>query len=121
MLRFKIGLLLQKYNAIVLPICGYTVRFVFVSAEKQPGWKTIGVKVRVGELPLLNRQLARFNYNTRMMILNRNQKLPGPLNYFRNCAFGKYSASDSQYTTNAAIKHTFRLLSIFSFSFDLLS
>ena len=28
------------------------------------GWKTIGVKVRVGELPLLNRQLARFNYNT---------------------------------------------------------
>jgi hypothetical protein len=32
--------------------------------EKQPGWKTIGVKVRVGELPLLNRQLARFNYNT---------------------------------------------------------
>jgi hypothetical protein len=27
-------------------------------------WKTIGVKVRVGELPLLNRQLARFNYNT---------------------------------------------------------
>jgi hypothetical protein len=32
--------------------------------EKQPGWRTIGVKVRVGELPLLNRQLARFNYNT---------------------------------------------------------
>jgi hypothetical protein len=27
-------------------------------------WKTIGVKVRIGELPLLNRQLARFNYNT---------------------------------------------------------
>ena len=27
-------------------------------------WKTIGVKIRVGELPLLNRQLARFNYNT---------------------------------------------------------
>ena len=27
-------------------------------------WKTIGVKVRVGELPLLNRQLARFNYDT---------------------------------------------------------
>jgi hypothetical protein len=27
-------------------------------------WKTIGVKVRIGELPLLNRQLARFSYNT---------------------------------------------------------
>ena len=27
-------------------------------------WKTIGVKVRIGELPLLNRQLARFNYDT---------------------------------------------------------
>jgi hypothetical protein len=27
-------------------------------------WKTIGVKVRIGELPLLDRQLARFNYDT---------------------------------------------------------
>jgi hypothetical protein len=31
---------------------------------EQSEWKTIGVKVRIGELPLLNRQLARFNYNT---------------------------------------------------------
>jgi hypothetical protein len=31
---------------------------------EQSEWKTIGVKVRIGELPLLNRQLARFNYDT---------------------------------------------------------
>ena len=34
------------------------------SKAQNTEWKTIGVKVRVGELPLLNRQLARFNYNT---------------------------------------------------------
>jgi len=34
------------------------------SKAENTEWKTIGVKVRVGELPLLNRQLARFNYNT---------------------------------------------------------
>ena len=34
------------------------------SKAKNTEWKTIGVKVRLGELPLLNRQLARFNYNT---------------------------------------------------------
>jgi hypothetical protein len=27
-------------------------------------WKTIGVKVRMTDLPLVNRQLSRLNYNT---------------------------------------------------------
>ena len=35
-----------------------------MNAAENTKSKRIGVKVRVGELPLLNRQLARFNYNT---------------------------------------------------------
>ena len=34
------------------------------SKAENTEWKTIGVKVRLGELPLLNRQLERFHYNT---------------------------------------------------------
>jgi len=34
------------------------------SKAQNTEWRTIAVKVRAGELPLLNRQLARFNYNT---------------------------------------------------------
>jgi predicted Ser/Thr protein kinase len=32
--------------------------------ERSPEWKTIGVKVRLSELAILNRQLSRLNYNT---------------------------------------------------------
>jgi ATP-dependent exoDNAse (exonuclease V) alpha subunit len=32
--------------------------------RQHPEWKTIGVKVRLAELAVLNRQLSRLNYNT---------------------------------------------------------
>ncbi|MFY9870345.1 MAG: hypothetical protein WAK17_11540 [Candidatus Nitrosopolaris sp.] len=51
---------LYHHQIFIPPLCG-NEEFL---REPQPGWKTIGVKVRVGDLPLLNRQLARFNYNT---------------------------------------------------------
>jgi hypothetical protein len=50
-----------QYNSKIQP----TIASATSKAKTdQSEWKTIGVKVRIGELPLLNRQLARFNYDT---------------------------------------------------------
>ena len=32
--------------------------------QRNSEWKTIGIKVRIPELPILNRQLSRLNYDT---------------------------------------------------------
>lgn len=37
---------------------------VISKPNSQPEWKTIGVKVRISELSILNRQLDRLNYVT---------------------------------------------------------
>ena len=40
------------------------LKFPDATNERHPEWKTVGVKVRLAELSVLNRQLSRLNYDT---------------------------------------------------------
>lgn len=40
------------------------LKFHHAANEQHSEWKTLGVKVRLADLPIINRQLSRLNYNT---------------------------------------------------------